>query len=240
MMNAMKKSIAVISLGKFGIRLATSLSQKGFDVIAIDFNPDSVDDIKERVNVAVVLDATDEKAMRSVNVDKVDIAFVAMGTNVQSSLLATALLQKLGVADIYVRSINQLQENILLSMGIPVNRIINIEEDMGEQLSASLVSGKVGRYIQISERHSLLEIRVPSIFIKKTLKKLDIRRNFKVNVVGIKRLIPHVDDHGDVQYDVSMTDIPDPEDPLQESDVLVILGTDDHLDQFVRMGDASS
>ena len=233
----MKKSVAVISLGKFGVQLAISLSQKGYDVIAIDHHSEPVDEIKELVNFAVALDATDEKAMRSVNVDTVDIAVVSMGTNVQSSLLTTALLQKLGVADIYVRSINQLQESILLSMGIPVNRIINIEEEMGEQLSSSLASGKIGRYIQISERHSLMEIRVPTIFVDKTLKLLNIRKHYKINVVGIKRLIPHVDDQGDVQYDVRMTDIPDPDDPLQESDVLVILGTDENIEQFVKVGD---
>ena len=91
----MKKSVAVISLGKFGIQLAISLSQKGYDVIAIDQSSERVDDIKELVNFAVALEATDEKAMRSVNVDTVDIAVVSMGTNVQSSLLTTALLQKI-------------------------------------------------------------------------------------------------------------------------------------------------
>ena len=233
----MKKSVAVISLGKFGVQLAISLSQKGYDVIAIDQSSERVDEIKELVNFAVALEATDEKAMRSVNVDTVDTAVVAMGTNVQSSLLTTALLQKLGIADIYVRSINQLQENILLSMGIPVNRIINIEEEMGEQLSSSLASGKIGRYIQISERHSLMEIRVPAPFIGKSLKALDIRRHYKINVVGIKRLVPHVDDQGDVQYDVRMTDIPDPEEALLDSDVLVILGTDENIEQFIKVGD---
>ena len=233
----MKKSVAIISLGKFGVQLAIGLSQKGYDVIAVDNKSDCVDDIKELVNSAVVLDASDEKAMRAVNIDTVDIAVVAMGTNVQSSLLTTALLQKLGVVDIYVRSINHLQENILRSMGIPDDRIINIEEEMGEQLSSSLVSGKVGRYIQISERHSLMELRLPDLFIGKTLKELKIRKNYKINIVGIKRLIPHVDDIGDVQYEIRMTDIPDPDDKLQDSDVLVILGTDDHISQFAKMGD---
>ena len=122
-------------------------------------------------------------------------------------------------------------------MGIPDDRIINIEEEMGEQLSSSLVSGKVGRYIQISERHSLMELRLPDLFIGKTLKELKIRKNYKINIVGIKRLIPHVDDIGDVQYEIRMTDIPDPDDKLQDSDVLVILGTDDHISQFAKMGD---
>ena len=233
----MKKSVAVISLGKFGIQLASSLSQKGYDVIAVDINSDSVDEVKELVNYAVVLDSTDEKSMRAVNIDSVDIAVVAMGTNVQSSLLATALLQKFGIVEIYVRSINNLQESILLSMGIPENRIINIEEEMGEQLSSSLVSGKIGRYIQISERHSLMEIRVPNFFVGKTLKELKIRKNYKINVVGIKRLIPHVDDNGDVQYEIRMTDIPDPDELLQDSDVLVILGTDDYIESLIKIGD---
>ena len=118
-----------------------------------------------------------------------------------------------------------------------MNRIINIEEEMGEQLSSSLASGKIGRYIQISERHSLMEIRVPEMFVGKSLKTLDIRRHYKINVVGIKRMVPHVDDQGDVQYDVRMTDIPDPEEALLESDVLVILGTDEHIDTFIKLGD---
>ena len=236
----MKKSVAIISLGKFGKQLAIGLSQKGYDVIAVDIKNDPVDDIKELVNYAVSLDATDEKSMRAVNIDTVDIAVVSMGTNVQASLLATALLQKLGIVDIYVRSINHLQENILLSMGIHENRIINIEEEMGEQLSSSLVSGKIGRYIQISERHSLMEIKVPDLFINKTLKDLHVRKNYKINIVGIKRLIPHVDDQGDVEYDIRMTDIPDPEYALQEADVLVILGTDENIETFIKVGDTSS
>ena len=97
----------------------------------------------------------------------------------------------------------------------------------------------MGRYIQISERHSLMEIRLPDLFIGKTLKELNVRQNYAINIVGIKRLIPHVDDIGDVQYDIRMTDIPDPEEILHEMDVLVIIGTDDRIDQFVKMGDVS-
>ncbi len=232
----MKKLVAVISLGKFGFQLATSLSQKNYDVIAIDNDPEKIDDIKELVNSAVILDATDEKAMRSVNIDAVDIAVVAIGTDVQSSLLATALIQKLGVATLYVRSISSLQESILNSMGISENRIIKIEQKMGDQLSATLASGNIGRHIQLSERHSLAEIRVPELFIGKTLKDLRIRANHKINVIGIKQTTPSVDDQGDIQYNVQMTDIPDPNEPLMASDILVLMGTDDHIEQFAKIG----
>ena len=230
------KLVAVISLGKFGFQLATSLSQKNYDVIAVDANPEPIDDIKELVNSAVIADATDEKAMRSVNIDTVDIAVVAFGTNVESSLMSTALLQRLGVGTIYVRSINSLQESILHSMDIPEQRLIKIEQEMGEQLSATLASGNIGRHIQISERHSLVEIRVPDPFVGKNLKELSIRSNHKINIVGIKQSIPLVDDEGNIQYAIQMSDVPDPEKPLNETDILVLLGTDDHIETFAKIG----
>jgi len=132
------KSIAVVGLGQFGSQVAITLTQKGFSVVAIDESEESVTEIKDLVANAAILDATDEKAMRAVNVDGVDGAVVAIGSNVQSSLLATALLQRLGIEQIYVRAISPLQEGILRSMGI--TQIINIEEEMGKQLSNSVYS----------------------------------------------------------------------------------------------------
>ena len=79
------KSIAVIGLGQFGNQLAVGLTQKGFEVVALDKDVEVVSEIKDLVSQAVILDAIDEKAMRAVNIDNVDIAIVAMGTNVQSS-----------------------------------------------------------------------------------------------------------------------------------------------------------
>ena len=233
----MKKSIAVIGLGQFGSQVAVSLSQKGFEVLAIDEDREEVAEIQELVPQSVILDATDEKAMRAVNVDNVDIAVVAIGSNVQSSLLCVALLQKLGIDEIYVRSIEPLQETILKSMGI-VN-IINIEEEMGTQLSAILASGKAGRYIHVSERHSFMEVEVPSRFVGKNLKELHVRERYNINIVGIKRYVPEVDDQGDIQYQLDMMDVPDPNYPLSDGDTLLIIGTDDHISRFLKLGDSN-
>ncbi|NQY73330.1 MAG: TrkA family potassium uptake protein, partial [Candidatus Margulisbacteria bacterium] len=117
------KTIAVIGLGQFGSQVAIGLSQKGFEVIAIDEDLEIITELKDLVSQAVALDSTDEKAMRAINVDHVDKAIVAIGSNVQSSLLTTALLQKMNVVEIFVRAIDSLQENILQSMGI--KNIIN-------------------------------------------------------------------------------------------------------------------
>ena len=100
------KTVAVIGLGQFGYQLAVNLSQKGFDVLAIDKEVEEVSEIKDLVHQAVILDSTDEKAMRAVHVDGVDKAVVAIGSNVQSSLLTTALLQRMNIEEIYVRADN--------------------------------------------------------------------------------------------------------------------------------------
>jgi len=227
------KSIAVVGLGQFGSQVAITLTQKGFSVVAIDESEEAVTEIKDLVANAAILDSTDEKAMRAVNVDGVDGAVVAIGSNVQSSLLATALLQRLGIEQIYVRAISPLQEGILRSMGI--TQIINIEEEMGKQLSNTLASGRIGRYIQISERHSLLELKVPKPLLGKTLKELNVRAQYQINIIGIKTLVPHVEDDGEVRYNTQMADVPDPDYPLEKDDILVIMGPDENVQKFLRL-----
>lgn len=228
------KSIAVIGLGQFGTQIATSLTQKGFYVIALDNDVEAVTELKDLVSQAIILDSTDEKAMYGANIDKVDKAIVAIGSNMQSSLLTTALLQQMDVQEVYVRAINSLQENILKSMGI--TSIINIEKEMGIQVANILTSDSVGRYIEISNKHSLLEIMVPKSFVGKCLKDLNFRSKYRINIVGIKTKEPVIDGDGDVSYVVNMTDVPDPGYPLSKDDVLVIAGTDEHLNKFLRSG----
>ena len=231
----MKKSIAIIGLGQFGQQVAISMTQKEFEVIAIDKCEDIVDEVTDRVGNPVILDSTDERAMRSANVDGVDIAVVAIGSNVEASLLTTALLQRLDIDTIYVRSINHLQKSILRSMGI--RHIVDIESEMGIQFSSMLSSGNMGRHIQISNRHSLMEIKVPKKFIGKTLKDLSFRRSYKVNVVGIKHEVPIADDQGKITYKTHMNDVPDPDRVLESSDTLLIMGSDEILKKHINTGE---
>lgn len=228
------KSIAVIGLGQFGHQVAVSLAQKGFDVIALDSDIELVSEIKDLVHQAIAVDTTDEKAMWAMNIDSVDKAVVAIGSNVQASLLSTALLKRMDIREIYVRAITPLQESILKSMGI--RHIINIEKDMGLQVSNLISSDRIGRYIEIGSKHALLEIVVPSVLVNKSLKEANLREIYKINIVGIKTPVPMVDDEGQIFYQLEMTDIPDPEYCFKKEDLLVIAGTDDRLDAFVKWG----
>lgn len=227
------KTIAVIGIGQFGYHVALGLSQKGYEVLAIDKNEDVIVEIKDLVSQAVILDATDEKAMRAVNVDNVDKVVIAFGSNVQSSLLTAALIQKMNIQEIYVRVINSLQESILKSMEI--SNLLSIEGEMGTQVANTIASQGVGRYVAISNRHSLIEISMPQTLVGKTLESLNVRSQYAINIVGIKTRIPTVQDDGEVSYESQMTDVPDPSYPLKRDDLLVISGTDDNLNKFITV-----
>ena len=104
--------------------------------------------------------------------------------------------------------LSTIQESILKSMGI--KNVIGIEKEMGIQLANTLSTEKVGRYISISERHSLMEIAVPGGLVNKTLKDLHIRSQFSINIVGIKTRVPTITDDGEMTFKIEMTDVPDP------------------------------
>jgi trk system potassium uptake protein len=229
------KTIAVFGLSQFGYQVATSLSQKGFEIVACDIKEDIVDEIKDIVVQAVCLDAADEKAMRAANIDTVDMAIVAMGTNMQASLLTTALLQKMDVKDIYVRAFSPLQESILRSMGI--KHILNIEMDMGIELANLISKRGIDRYIELSRSHSLMEINVPTAFVGQTLQGLNLRSRYRLNIVGIKRRTPFVTADGEIGFEEKMADVPDPHYQLSKDDLLIVSGTDQHLGRLIRMGD---
>ncbi|MBT5955112.1 TrkA family potassium uptake protein [bacterium] len=225
------ENIAVIGLGQFGTQIAISLTQKGFEVTAIDQNKDVIMNIKDMVSDSVIVDSTDEKDMRAINIHSVDKVIVAMGSNVQASLLTTALLQRMGIKKIYVRAINPLQESILKSMSI--DYIINIEKEMGIQFSNSISTKNINKYIEISDRHSIIDTVVPEFLIGKALKELHLRSHYGINVVGIKTRVPEVDDTGEIRYSIKMMDIPDPNYPLRKNDLLVMFGTDEKLNSFL-------
>ena len=179
--------IAVFGLGQFGTAIAEALTDKGVDVMAFDHNAERVEEIKDRVSVAVVLDSTDERALRAVGLDQVRVAIVTMGTSIEANILTSALLKQLGVPRVYARANTELQEQILRA--IRVDKIINVEREMGEALAATLSVGEVHRFFNLATGHSLVEIDVPAHLIGKTIEQAQLRQRHSVNIVAIKKQI---------------------------------------------------
>jgi trk system potassium uptake protein TrkA len=221
---------AVIGLGTFGKKVALTLASKGGDVVVIDRDKERIEEIKDQVSAAMIMDSTDEYAMRSAEIGNIDAAVVALGDNQEEAILTTAVLRKLGVPYIIARAINAQYAEVLRTIG--AQKVVIIEEQMGETIAKRLLSPEIYQHVVLTTGHSLVEIQARKEFIGKSLKELDFRRSYGVNIIAIQRKIPHVDDDGKVTYTVSVNDIPGPDDIVQKDDILVVVGADKNIEQM--------
>lgn len=226
------RNIAVIGLGKFGSTVARELTERGARVLAIDELKDRVEEIKESVAYAVTLNSTDRTALESVAIRDVDVAVVCIGEDVEANLLTTLLLKKIGVKKIWARAITELQLEILKT--IEVDGIINLEEEMGKTIAQTLASANLGRYIPLAEGHSLAEVKIPDSFVGKTLRQLNPREKYKINVVALKRFVPAIDDLGERTLQEKIDNVPSSDEKLEEDTVLLIAGADRDIEKFSR------
>lgn len=204
-----KKQFAVIGMGRFGTSVAKELSGMGFDVLAVDASEQRIQEISSIVTHAVSSDSTDEEALRALGIRNFDVVVVAIGEDIQSSILTTLILKDLGVPVIIVKAKNELHGKVLQKIG--ADKVIFPERDMGLRVAHHLISPNILDYIEISDDYSIMEMRASEEMIGQNLKELDIRARFGCNVMGIRS-------------DGKMNISPHPEDRLAESDILVIVG----------------
>ncbi|MBC7189905.1 TrkA family potassium uptake protein [Candidatus Aerophobetes bacterium] len=223
------RKFAVIGLGRFGATVAEALARRGAEVIAIDKDPNLVEKFKEIVTLAVTLDSTDEEALRSQGVDKVDVAIVSIG-EFEPSILTTALLKKMGVPKVITRAshtISDIQEKILNLVG--ADRIILPEVEMGKKLAQSLIVSNILDYFPITEKYSAAEIRAPSKLWGKKIGDLKIRQKYRVNILEIKTMSPeHPEKVEKINYLPQATDV------IKKGDILLVIGEEEDIEKFSR------
>ncbi|MBN2050575.1 MAG: TrkA family potassium uptake protein [Spirochaetales bacterium] len=226
---AREKVFAVIGLGTFGRRVCEVLAEKGGKVLAIDVKPDLVEKVKNIVTQAVLLDSTDEEALSLVPFEDVAVAVVAMGDNIEASIITTALLKRIGIPYIVARAVSDIHQQVLRQIG--ADEVINIEIDQGQRLAQRLISPEVLDRIPITESISLAELYVPKPFIGDTLEKLDLRKKMRVNIVSIRRVALSVDEEGNPVKNETIV-FPEAGEVLLESDLLFVVGKNEDIDNF--------
>jgi trk system potassium uptake protein TrkA len=232
MMSAQKarkaaQRIAVFGLGRFGYGLAVNLAELGADVLAVDSEADVVEEIDQRVSRAVCLDASNEFAMRKLDLESIDLALVCIGRNIEQGLLVTAVLQRLGVKNIWVRAIDKNQAAILDAMG--VQRIVSLEREMARQVAKQIVIQGVQVIAAITTDHYLAEVKAKPEWTGKTLQELDFRNSYGLNVVAIKSRELPTGTEAIEKAETRVNDLPHAEDIIEEGDVLVVIGAEDEL-----------
>ena len=222
--------VTVIGLGTFGAKTATRLFEKGAEVIAIDYNPELVDKIKDRVTHAVCIDVTDERAVRSTNISDVDVAIVAIGDNIEMSILAVAMLRKLGVGKIIARATNKLHEHVLKEIG--ASEILKVEEEMGEIVASKIVAPHVLQRYNFAAGYSIVELKLGKKFEEKTLVESQIRQNYSLNIVALQKRVPYITEDGKSAFRVEINDSPLPMDIIGADDIVVLVGSEKNFNKL--------
>ncbi|MDD3400895.1 MAG: TrkA family potassium uptake protein [Eubacteriales bacterium] len=181
----MAKSFLIVGLGKFGSAVALTLVKLGHQVMAVDRNIANVNAIKDQLMNVAQCDMTNEAVVNSLGVSEFDAIIIGVGNDLRSSVLATVLCAEHGAKEIVCKAQDDLQEKLLLRVG--ATQVVQPERNAGEKLANSLVSESVLDYLNLSENYSINEIRVPSVWVGKTLGGIDVRKNYGVSVFAIRR-----------------------------------------------------
>jgi len=229
----MTRQFAVIGLGRFGYSVAETLIKKGYEVLAIDSDEAKIEAVSDFATYAVQCDATDERALKAVSVQNVDVAVVSIGENIEASILIVMTLKELGVKEIMAKAVTRLHGKILTNMG--VTEVIYPERDAAIRLAHRLIAPNVLEYLELAQGYSIEEIEVPGQFVGKPLREASIRTNYGINVIAIKRRVTKLV-RGEWQNVEEMNVNPDAEDILQKGDVMVIVGKEEDLDRLSKLG----
>jgi trk system potassium uptake protein TrkA len=224
--------VAVIGLGTFGAKTAVRLFEKGAEVLAIDSRPELVERIKDKVSHAICIDVTQEKSLRAVNISDVDTAVVAIGDNIEMSIMAVAMLRKLGVGRVVARATTQLHEHVLREIG--ASEIIKVEEEMGEIVASKIAAPHVLQRYNFAAGYSIVEIKLGKAFEGKTLVESQIRQNYSLNIVALQKRVPYISEEGKASYRIVINDSPLPMDVIEADDIVVLVGSEKNLDRLFQ------
>ncbi len=175
----------VIGLGRFGYQLATSLSDQGNEVLAVDKNESIIDSISNHVTQAICTTITDEESLTSIGVEDIDTAIVAIGEDFAQSILITALLKRgLKVHTVIARAMNKIHENILTLVG--ADKVISLEREMAQKLAEKL-SMPLGELVHITDDFATTQIKAPASLVGKSIKDLYQKNKFQVACIAVKK-----------------------------------------------------
>lgn len=215
----MKKEFVVIGLGRFGGSIVRELTRLGADVMAIDSDPERVDDFAKIATEAVIADTTDEEVVKSLGIRNFEHVIVAIGEDIQASILTTLILKDLGVPQITVKATDDYHEKVLRKIG--ADHVVHPERDMGIRIANNIMTNNVLDYLELSDEHSIMEIRANEKIANHSLVDLDIRAKYGINIVGIKR--------GE-----NIMISPSADEKILENDILLVIGADVDINRFVK------
>lgn len=216
-----KQTFAVIGLGRFGGSVCKTLADAGQEVLAIDKYESRVNDYKDIATQAVVADAQDEDVLRSLGIRNVDHVIVAIGEDIQASILVTLMVKEQGVKYVTAKARNEYHAKVLEKLG--VDRVVHPERDMGVRIGRSLTSKNMVDYLDLDANFKLAEILITNPeFVGKSLAEMDFRDRYGLNVIALA-------------HSRQEMVLPSAGDVLTENDSILVAGPTRAIDKFEEL-----
>ena len=203
------KTVLLVGLGRFGRHIARKLNELHHPVMAVDKNDERVEALLPYVTNAQIGDSTNEEFLKSLGVRNFDLCIVTIGSDFQSSLETTSLLKELGAKLVVSRASRDIHAKFLLRNG--ADEVLYPERQLASWAAIRYTSDHITDYVEIDEDYGIFEVEVPMNWYEKSIRELDIRNRYNVNILGIKR-----------DGKISMNIAPDTQ--LRENDTIMVLG----------------
>ena len=210
---------AVIGLGSFGSNVAKTLYEKKHEVLAVDTDKEKIAEIKTLVSHAVHMDAAIKENLRALDIQEMDVVVVSLGPEMEASILTVLYLHELGAARIVAKALTEDHGKILDAVG--ATEVIYPEKDMAIKTALRLSNPNILEYLPLLSGVDIQEIAPPEKFIGKSLKQIDLRNKYGVQVIAIKELITE-----------KTTLIPPADFVIKDSDILILMGDPAQLEKI--------
>lgn len=207
---------AVIGMGSFGSNVAHTLFELGHEVLAVDNDTAKVDSVKDFVSHAVHMDAASKENLQALQMEDLDVVVVSLGPQMEPSILAVLYLHEMGAKRIIAKALTEDHGKILDSVG--ATEVIYPEKDMAVRTAQRLSSPNVLECLPLLSGISIQEIAPPDKFIGKSLRQLDLRNKYGIQVIAVKEIIPE-----------KTTLVPAADFIIKDSDILIIMGEEKAL-----------
>jgi len=210
---------AVVGLGSFGSNVAKTLYERKNEVLAVDVSKEKIEEVKAFVSHAVNMDAADKENLQALGIKEMDVVVVSLGPEMEASILTVLYLHEIGAKRIVAKALTEDHAKILEAVG--ATEVIYPEKDMAIRTALKLSCPNILEYLPLTSGVGIQEIAPPEKFIGRSLKELDLRNKYGIQVIAIKELIPEKTNF-----------VPHADFVIKDSDILIIMGEEKKLQKI--------
>ena len=223
----------IVGMGNFGGFLATCLTEMGHEVIGVDSSEVKIEQVKDKITHAILMDATDSVTVKTLPYKDADAVIITIGENVGASIMVTAIFKQLNVERLISRSINDVHETVIKAIG--VSEIVHPEEDSAERMAKRLQMKNVLDSLDLSDDYNVIEVKTPERYIGMTLEETNLRKEYKVTVITIIHEIERTNMLGKKSITKKVVGVVNGDTKIESGDILVLFGLAKDIQRILEM-----